>query len=94
MSATSARVILSAKVIWAAAEDDEVTEKERNASMMAKKSRVEMVICYGGDAEVLGLITFVGAVVLGAEGFGGAEEAGVVGDGVVVAGARTEDAGT
>ena len=33
-------------------------------------------------------------VVLGAESFGGAEDAGVVGNGAVVAGAGTEDAGT
>ena len=38
--------------------------------------------------------TSAGAVVLGAEGFGGAEEAGAVGNGVVVAGAGTEEAGT
>ena len=71
-----------------------MTEKAQTASMMARKSRVEMVICYGGDSELLGPITSVGAVVLGAERFGGAEEAGAVGNGVVVAGAGTEDAGT
>ena len=38
--------------------------------------------------------TSAGAVVLGAKGSRGAEEAGVVGNGVVVAGAGTEDART
>ena len=71
-----------------------MTEKAQTASMMARKSRVEMVICCGGDVEVLGPTTFAGAVVLGAEGFGGAEDAGAMGNGVVVAGAETEDAGT
>ena len=53
-----------------------------------------MVICCGGDAEVLGPATSSGAVVLGAEGSEGAEDAGDIGNGVVVAGAGTEDAGT
>ena len=43
---------------------------------------------------VLGLATFPGAMVLGAEGSRGVEDAGAVGNGVVEAGARTEDAGT
>ena len=60
--------------------------------MMARKSRVEMVICCRGDAEVLGPATFAGVVVLGAGDSGGGEEAGAVGNGVVVAGAGTEDA--
>ena len=51
-----------------------------------------MVICRGGDVEVRGPATSAGAVVLGAEGSGGGEEAGAVGNGVVVARARTEDA--
>ena len=71
-----------------------MTEKAQTASMMARKSRVEMVICFGGDAEVLGPVTSVGALVLGAEGFGGEEDARAVGNGVVEAGAGTEDAGT
>ena len=53
-----------------------------------------MLICCGGDAEVLNPATSVGAMVLRAEGSGGVEEAGAVGSGVVVAGAGTEDAGT
>ena len=86
--------ILSAKVVWATKKDAEMIEKVWTASMMARKSRVEMVICCGGDAEVLGPATSAGAAVLGAEGSGGAKEAGVVGNGVVVAGAGTEDART
>ena len=72
-------VILSARAVWAAAKDAEVIEKACTASMMARKSRVEMVICCGGDAKVLGPATSVGAVVLGVGGFGGGEEAGAVG---------------
>ena len=48
--------------------------------MMARKSRVEMVICCGGNAEVLSSTTFAGAVVLGAGGSRGAKEAGAVGN--------------
>ena len=88
------RVILSARAVWVAAKDAEVIEKARTASMMTRKSRVEMVICCGGDTEVLGRATSAGAVVLGAEGSRGAEDAGAVGNGVVVAGAGTDDAGT
>ena len=87
-------VILSARAVWATAKDFEVTEKVRTASMMARKSQVEMVICCGGDAKVLGPATSVRAVVLGAEGSRGAENVGAVGNGVVVAGARTEDVRT
>ena len=47
------------------------------------------MICYGGGAEVLGPIISTGAVVLGVEGSRGAEDVGVVGNGV-----GTEDAGT
>ena len=67
------RIILSTRAIWAAAKDAEVTKKARTASMMAKKSRVEMVICCRGDAEVLGPVTSIGAVILGAKGSRGAE---------------------
>ena len=66
-----------------------MTEKAQIASMMARKSRVEMVMCCGSDAEVLGPATSAGVVVLGVEGFGCVEEAGVVGNGVVVAGVGT-----
>ena len=43
---------------------------------------------------VLSPATSARVVVVGAEGFGGAEDAGAVGNGVVEARARTEDAGT
>ena len=62
------RVILSARVIWAAVKNAEVTKKAWTTSMIAKKSRVEMVICCGGDAEVINLATSVEAVVFGVEG--------------------------
>ena len=55
-----------------------MTKKEQTASMMAKKSRVEIVICCGGGVEVLGLA--------GLEGSVGIEGIGVVGTGVVIAG--------
>ena len=53
MSAASVRIILSARAVWASVKYAEVTEKAQTTSMMARKSRVEMVICYRGDAEVL-----------------------------------------
>ena len=62
--------------------------------MMTRKSRVNIEIYCGGGAVVLGPSTSIGAVELGAEGSRGAEDAGVVGNGAVVAGAGTEDAGT
>ena len=83
------RVILSTSAVWAATKDAKVTEKARIASMMARKSRVDIVICCGGGAEVIGPATSIGAVVLGAEGSGGAEDAGAVGNGV-----GTEEVGT
>ena len=43
---------------------------------------------------MLGPTTFVGAEVLGAKGSIGAEDAGAVGNGAVVAEAGIEDAGT
>ena len=61
--------------------------------MMARKSQVEIVICCGGEVEVLGPATSAEAVVLRVEGSGGVEEVGAVGNGVVVVGAETEDAG-
>ena len=61
--------------------------------MRTKKSRVDIEIYYGGSAVVLGLATFAGAMVLGAEGFRGAEDARAVGNGAVEVGAGTEDAG-
>ena len=49
------RVILSTRAAWAAVKDVEVTKKVRTASIMARKSRVEMVICCGGGAGELDL---------------------------------------
>ena len=48
------RVILLARAAWVAAKNAIVTENVRTASIMARKSRVEMVICYGGGADELG----------------------------------------
>ena len=86
--AASVRVILFARAAWAVANDADVEENVRTASMMVRKSRLEIVIYCGGGAEVLGPATSVG-VVLGAEGSEGAEDAGSVGNGV-----GTEDPGT
>ena len=59
------RVILSTRAARAAAKDAEVLEKVLIASMMARKSRVDIEICCSGGAVVLGPTTSVGAVVLG-----------------------------
>ena len=63
--AASVRVILFARVAWAVANDADVEENVRTASMMVRKSQVEIVICYGGGALVLDAATSVG-VILGA----------------------------
>ena len=88
------RVILSAKAAWVVVNDADVAENVQTASMMARKSRVDIEICYDGGVVMLGPATSAGAVVLGAEGFGGAEDAGAVGNEAMVAGVGTEDAGT
>ena len=46
--------ILSAKAVWAAENDANVAEKEKTASIMARKSGANMEICYGGAADVPG----------------------------------------
>ena len=51
---TSVRVILSTRVAWATVNDADVAVNDRTASIMARKSRVEMDICCGGVAVVLG----------------------------------------
>ena len=38
------RVILSAKVVWAAVKDADVVEKVQTASIIVRKSRVDMEI--------------------------------------------------
>ena len=55
------RVILSAKAVWAAAKDSKVVEKVRTASIIVRKSRVDMEICCGGGVDVLGPSGAVGA---------------------------------
>ena len=69
--------ILFAKAVWVTVNDADVAEKERTASIMTRKSRVDMEICCGGAADVLGPSVVVGA--------GGA------GDSVVITG-TTDDA--
>ena len=86
------RVILSARAAWAVTKDAEVTEKVRTTSMMARKSLLDIEICCGGSVVVLGPATSVGVVVLGVEGIGGTEDAGAVRNGLVIAGARTDEA--
>ena len=92
--AASVRVILSARVAWAVANDADMAENVRIASMRTRKSQVDIEIYCGGGVVVLIPATFAGAVVLGAEGSGGAEDAGAMGNGAVEAGVRTKDAGT
>ena len=75
-------VILSAKAIWAATKDADMDEKVRTASIIARKSRVDMEICYGGGVNVLGPTDVVEA-----RGTRGAEDAGDVRNGAVTAGA-------
>ena len=53
--------ILSAKAVWAAVNDADAAEKEWTASIMARKSQVDMEICCGGVADVLGPSIAVGA---------------------------------
>ena len=88
------RVILSARAAWVVANDADMAENVRTTSMMSRKSRVDIEIYRGGGAVVHGLATSAGVVVLGTEGSGGAEDAGAVGNGAVVAGVGIEDAGT
>ena len=76
------RVILSAKAVWVAAKDADVVEKVRIASIIARKSRGDIEICWSGDADVLGPTEFEGA-----GGTRGTEEAGEVGSGAVTSGA-------
>ena len=80
--ATSVHAILFAKVVRAAVNDANVAEKERTASIMTRKSRVDMEICCGGGgaADVLG---GGAADVLGPSVAVGA---GGVGDSVVITG--------
>ena len=47
------RVILSAKAVWATTKDPKVAEKVRTASIIVRKSRVDMDICCGDGTDVL-----------------------------------------
>ena len=51
--AASVGVILSARAAWTVANDPAIVENVQTASMMVRKSRVEIVICCGGGAKVL-----------------------------------------
>ena len=73
-------VILLAKAVWVAAKDADVAEKVRTASIIVRKSRVDMEICCGGGTDVLGPTNAVGA-----GGTGGAKDAGDVCNGGVTA---------
>ena len=55
------RVILSARVAWAVANDAAIVENMRTASMMVIKSWVEIMICCRGGAELLAVAPFVRA---------------------------------
>ena len=46
--------ILPDRTAWAATKDAKVMEKVQTASIMARKSWVEMVICCEGGAEEMG----------------------------------------
>ena len=72
------RVILSAKAVWATEKDADMVEKVRTASIIMRKSLVDMETCCDGGVDVLGPTDAVGA-----RGTGGAEDAGDVGNGVV-----------
>ena len=69
-------VILSAKVVWAAAKDVDVAEKVWTASIVVRKSRVDMDTCCSGGSDVLGPAESVGA--------GGTEDAGTIGNGAML----------
>ena len=62
----------------AVANDADVAENVRTASMRTKKSRVDIEIYCDGGVLMLGPTTSAGAMVLGAEGSGGAEDVGAV----------------
>ena len=86
--AASVRVVLSVRAAWAVANDADVEENMRTASMMVRKSRVEIVICCGGGVEELYASTSIGAVL----GAGGPEK--TKGSGAGGTGAGGGDSGT
>ena len=74
--------------------DVDVAENVRTTSMRTRKSRVDIEIYYSCGAVVLDPTTYVGAMVLGAEGSEGAVDTGAVGNGAVEARAGIGDVGT
>ena len=74
-------VIFSTKAVWVATNDVKVAEKVRTASIIGRKSQVDMEICYGGGADVLGPSNAVEA-----GGTVGVGDAGDVGNGAVTVG--------
>ena len=58
---------------WEAANEAAMMEKERTASIIVRKSLVQMVMYCWGGAEVLGPTIFDRVVDMGAEGSGGKE---------------------
>ena len=90
--AASVRVILSARVAWAVANDTAIVENVRTTSMMVRKSRVKIVICCGGGAEVLAT-TPSGGAILGPWGHEKTEGSGADGTGSGGGEADTEGAG-
>ena len=58
-------VILSARAAWAVENDADVAKNVWTASMMTRKSRVDIEIYCDDCVVVLGLATSAGAVVLG-----------------------------
>ena len=59
-----------------------MAKKVRTASIIARKSRVDIEICCGGGADVIGPTNVVGA-----RGIGGAEDANDIGNGAMAVGA-------
>ena len=51
--AASVRVILSIMAAWEVANDADMAENVRTASMMTRKSKVDIELYYGGDVVVL-----------------------------------------
>ena len=86
--AASVRVILSARAAWVVANDAAVVENVWTASIIVRKSRVEIVICFGGGTKVLSAAPSVGAVL----GLGGPEQ--TEGNGAGSIGAGGGDTGT
>ena len=84
--------IRSAKDAWAVANEAEVAENVRIASMIARKSRGDMGICCGAVEDEPAKSTGDGA--LEATGAGGLDEAGSVERGVVDTGTGGGESGT